>query len=136
VQKPIPRRVATVRPKTWTRSYPARADQVARVRRFLSGILDACPATQDAILCGSELAGNAVLHSASQRPGGTFTIRAEVSHDHVRIEVQDNGGPWTEHTHNDGRPHGLDIIEALAADWGRSGSPLTGWVVWARLEWA
>lgn len=33
-----------------------------------------------------------------------------------------------------GVPHGLDIVRALAADSGRVGSALTGWLVWAKLE--
>ena len=82
-----------------------------------------------------ELATNAVLHSASRNPGGTFTVRAAIFDDHVRIEVEDNGGTWDEHPHSDSRPHGLDIVRELAADCGRDGSPLTGWVAWARLEW-
>ena len=89
----------------------------------------------DAVLCVSELATNAVLHSASRNPGGTFTVRAAVFDDCVRIEVEDNGGAWDEHPHRDNRSHGLDIVRELAADCGRDGSPLTGWVAWARLQW-
>jgi hypothetical protein len=35
----------------------------------------------------------------------------------------------------DGRPHGLDIIGALASAAGVAGSAQTGWVVWARIDW-
>jgi anti-sigma regulatory factor (Ser/Thr protein kinase) len=42
-----------------------------------------------------ELATNAVLHSASRNPGGTFTVRASIFDDHVRIEVEDNGAAGT-----------------------------------------
>ena len=87
------------------------------------------------MLCVSELATNAVLHSASRNPGGTFTVRASISGDHIRIEVEDNGGAWDEHPHRDSRSHGLDIVRELAADCGKDGSPLTGWVAWARLQW-
>jgi serine/threonine-protein kinase RsbW len=114
---------------------PARHDQVGVARAFISAILAACPAADDAVLCVSELATNAVLHSASRTPGGTFTVRAAIFDDHVRIEVEDNGGSWDEHPHRDSRPHGLDIVRELAAACGRDGSPLTGWVAWARLEW-
>ena len=48
------------------------------------------------MLCVSELATNAVLHSASRNPGGTFTVRAAVFDGCVRIEVEDNGGAWDE----------------------------------------
>jgi anti-sigma regulatory factor (Ser/Thr protein kinase) len=114
---------------------PARHDQVQVARAFISAILVACPATDDAVLCISELATNAVLHSASRNPGGTFAVRAAIFGDHVRIEVEDNGGTWDEHPYRDSRAHGLDIVRELAADCGTEGSPLTGWVAWACLKW-
>jgi anti-sigma regulatory factor (Ser/Thr protein kinase) len=115
---------------------PARPDQVRVVRAFLAAALAGCPAADDAILCISELAANSCLHSASGKAGGTFTVRAEIHEgDYVWIEVEDNGGPWNQHVHPDGRPHGLDIVRALAADWGIDGDALTGWAVWARLDW-
>jgi hypothetical protein len=52
-------------------------------------------AADDVILCVSELAANAVLHSNSRRPGGTFTVRIESCPGaYIRIEVEDDGGPW------------------------------------------
>jgi serine/threonine-protein kinase RsbW len=114
---------------------PACRDQVQVARAFIATVLAACPAADDAVLCVSELATNAVLHSASRNPGGTFTVRASIFGDHVRIEVVDNGGTWDEHPHRDSRSHGLDIVRELAADCGQDGSPLTGWVAWARLQW-
>ena len=55
--------------------------------------------------------------------------------DYAWIEVRDNGGPWKEPGHRDDRAHGLGIMRELAADWGIDGDALTGWIVWARLEW-
>jgi hypothetical protein len=82
----------------------------------------------DALLCLSELASNSVLHSNSKKPGGTFTVRAEVHDgDYLWLGVEDSGGPWEERDHRDGRSHGLDIVRALAADSGRDGNPVTGW---------
>jgi two-component sensor histidine kinase len=98
-------------------------------------VLDGCPAADDAILVLSELAANAVVHSASQQPGGTFTVTADIRHgQHVRIEVRDDGGPWHHPGHQD-RPHGLDIIARLATSHGVSGDPLTGWATWAIISW-
>jgi anti-sigma regulatory factor (Ser/Thr protein kinase) len=113
---------------------PAHADQVKVARAFIAAVLAACPAVGDAVLCVSELATNAVLHSASRNPGGTFTVRAAIFDDHVRVEVEDNGGRWEERPDRDSRPHGLDIVRELAADCGRDGGPLTGWVAWAQLQ--
>ncbi len=115
---------------------PARSDQVRVARAFLATVLADCPAADDAILCISELATNSVLHSASGTVGGTFTVRAEIHQgDYVWIEVEDSGGPWNQHAHPDCRPHGLDIVRAYAADWGIDGDPLTGWTVWAKINW-
>ena len=120
----------------WSRVFQARADQVREARTFLRAALDGCPIADDAVLCISELATNSCLHSDSRKPGGTFTVRAEVHHgNYVWIEVEDNGGPWNQHPHRDSHPHGLDIVAALAADSGIDGDPITGWAVWARLDW-
>ena len=54
--------------------------------------------------------------------------------DYARIEVEDEGGPWTEATPDPSRGHGLDIIRALASDSGIDGD-CTSRAVWARLDW-
>jgi hypothetical protein len=127
---------STVLPPTTVREqvFSAHPRQVSAARAFLAALLDGYPAADDAILCASELASNAVLHSASRQAGGTFTVHAEVSENCIWIGVKDNGGTWGETTHGDGRPHGLDIVRELAVDSGREGSAVTGWVVWAKLE--
>jgi anti-sigma regulatory factor (Ser/Thr protein kinase) len=127
---------ATASARTWIRQFPARPEQVGRARRFLALALEGCPVADDAVLCLSELAGNSVLHSRSRRPGGTFTVRAEVCDgDYVRVEVRDEGGPWHGHCGADGRPHGLAIVRCLASDSGIDGDALTGWIAWARIDW-
>ncbi|HTT52547.1 MAG TPA: ATP-binding protein [Streptosporangiaceae bacterium] len=117
------------------RAFPARPEQVAEARRFVRGLLAGCPVADDAVLCVSELAGNCVTHSASGQLGAVFTVRADV-HDgeYVWLEVADGGGVWGE-VERDGRPHGLDIIGALASESGVAGCARTGWVVWARIDW-
>jgi hypothetical protein len=122
--------------QAWTREFPARPEQVGRARKFLATALGGCPAADDAVLVVSELAGNSVLHSASSRSGGAFTVRVEVRHgDYVRIEVRDEGGPWDERPCADGRVHGLAIVRALAVASGTDGDALSGWITWARFDW-
>jgi len=116
-------------------TYPGGKDQVRNVRANLRRLLDGCPMVDDVILCASELAANAALHSQSRLPGGQLTVRAEIHPaDYVWIEVEDNGGPWLEAASDPGRGHGLDIIRALASDWGVEGDCFAR-VVWARFDW-
>ncbi len=123
-------------PRTRSGVFPARPDQVREARKLIRAVLDGCPAADDAVLCVSELAANSCLHSDSGKADGTFTVRAEVHEgSYVWIEVEDSGGPWNQRAHPDGRPHGLDIVRAYAADSGIDGDPLTGWAVWARIDW-
>ena len=68
-------------------------------------------------------------------PGGTFTVRAIINPDHyARIEVQDNGGPWNQGMIDPTRHHGLDIVRAVADEWGIDGDH-TSRTIWARLDW-
>jgi hypothetical protein len=63
-----------------------------------------------------------------------FTLRVVVSRDGVRIEVEDAGGPWRGGGRDDGRPHGFDVVTAVAGagNWGIDGDD-GGRVAWARL---
>lgn len=122
--------------RTYSQIFAARPDQVRAARRFMTGILAGCPVAADMILCLSELAANAVIHSSSSLPGGAFAVRAEILDGcYVRIEVHDDGGPWQPRAHHDGRPHGLDIVASLAAQSGVYGGALTGWISWVRFDW-
>jgi anti-sigma regulatory factor (Ser/Thr protein kinase) len=125
---------ATALPSIWSRAFPAAPAQVRQARNFLSVILDDRPAADDAILCLSELVTNAAIHSNSRRPGGHFTVRVQLSEGCVRVEVQDEGGPWTQPVPGDlqhGR--GLHIISRLARAWGITGDCCAGWTVWAEV---
>jgi hypothetical protein len=114
-----------------TGTYPAEPRQVGLARAALAGWLDGGP-QDEAILVASEFATNAVVHSAS-RHGGAFTVRAEVSRDRLRIEVEDAGGSWRDGPRDDGRPHGFDVVAAIAGagNWGIDGDD-RGRVAWAR----
>jgi serine/threonine-protein kinase RsbW len=119
----------------FTGTYPGRPDQVQLARRAVARHLAGCPAADDTVLIVSELASNAVVHSASR--GEFFTIRAELHADYVWAEVEDLGGLWRCRP-RDGRPHGLDVVEALTGPdgWGVETTSNGGRVVWARLDLA
>jgi anti-sigma regulatory factor (Ser/Thr protein kinase) len=117
-----------------TETYPAEALQVGLARAALAGWLRGCPRADEAILIASEFAANSVLHSASH-DGGTFTLRAEVRADRLRIEVEDAGGPWRDGPRDDSRPHGLDVVNAITGpgNWGLDGDT-RGRTAWATLD--
>lgn len=108
------------------REFPASPAQVPKARRFLAAILGDSRATDDALVCLSELVTNSIQHSRSAKPGGTFTVRASVAPGSVQVEVEDQGGPWQMLRHPPGqRGRGLQIVSQLAASWGISGDGST-----------
>jgi anti-sigma regulatory factor (Ser/Thr protein kinase) len=116
-------------------TYPGAAEYIRAVRADLRPLLADCPTADEVILCASELAANAALHSNSRLSGGTFTVRAEISPGHyARIEIEDSGGPWTAATTDSAGHHGLDIVSALATDWGIEDDRTTR-STWARFDW-
>ena len=129
---PAPR---TVGLRTTEATYPGGAKHIRTVRGDLRAAFEDCPRADDVILCASELAANAAQHSRSRLPGGTFTVRAMVSPElYARIEVEDNGGPWSQGMVDPARHHGLDIVRAVADEWGIDGDH-TSRTIWARFDW-
>ena len=119
--------------RTSSATYPGSVRHISAVRAQLRSLLRGYPDAEDVILCTSELAANAAVHSYSRRPGGEFTVRAEVRPGrYTLIEVEDNGGPWTAIAPVQG--HGLDIVRALVSTWGIDRAD-SGCVVWARFDW-
>lgn len=118
-----------------TAAYPGDAQHIRAVRADLRTVLGDSPRADDAILCASELAANAALHSHSRLPDGTFTIQAIISPGrYIRIEVQDGGGPWKQAMIDPARHHGLDIVRAVADEWGIDGDQASR-TIWARFDW-
>ena len=128
-------------PEPAWRSYPGRPEQAATVRAFLAAALAGCPAADDVVLMADELVSNAIQHSRSGGPGGTFRLRLTVRPgSSAHVEVADAGGNWTG---SGGEPladedrlrgRGLRIVGALAATWGVHGDE-TGRTVWFTAGW-
>jgi len=130
---PAPR---TLGVRTTDLTYPGGTEHVRAVRADLRVVLQECPRADDVILCASELAANAAMHSRSRLLGGTFIVRATLSTDlYARIEVQDDGGPWNQGMIDPTRHHGLDIVRAVADEWGIDGD-YTSRTIWARFNWS
>ena len=121
----------------WSRAFPAIPAHVRDARRFLATILDGHPKAGDSLLCLSELATNAVVHSRSRHPGGSFTVRVHLDSRHLRVEVCDQGGPWhapTQANVDEEKGRGLQIVRQVATRWGCEGHSRTGWTVWFEIE--
>lgn len=111
--------------------FPGQPDQVSRVRHAVGQQVRDTPVADDVILIVSELASNAVLHSNSRDE--IFAVTCQVYPRCVRIEVADLGGQWHDPGPDD-RPHGLEIVKALATRWGIRPGTAGIRVVWARVE--
>jgi serine/threonine-protein kinase RsbW len=122
--------------RSWEQSYPGTADQLQYVRGALRRFLAGCAVADDAVHLLSELCANAVVHSDSGKPGGTFTVRAQhVVNAYVRGEVEDGGSDWhgelpASATH----PHGLYLLLMLASACGVERISRAH-VVWFRLDY-
>jgi anti-sigma regulatory factor (Ser/Thr protein kinase) len=105
--------------------------------------LDGCPATDDAVLCVSELASNAIQHTCSGQ-GGRFQVLVWRGRTSACVAVIDDGAPHGPEPRAPGpgdlaeSGHGLRVIADLAAAWGHQDlgpSGLPGRAVWFQLIW-
>jgi serine/threonine-protein kinase RsbW len=110
--------------------------QVPLVRDFVSRYLNGrhCPseAVQDILVCATELAANAVLHSHSGLPGGHFSVQVVCVGQSVHVAVEDSGGPWAERGHggiDEECGRGLQVVSALSTDMGIAGDA-SGRMAW------
>jgi anti-sigma regulatory factor (Ser/Thr protein kinase) len=121
-----------------SRTFAATPAHVRAARRFLAGILDEHQvADDDALLCLSELATNAIVHSHSSQPGGSFTVRVQLHGQRLRVEVRDQGGPWHSPTRantDEQNGRGLLIVGKLATRSGCEGHSQHGWTVWFEMD--
>lgn len=109
------------------------------VRRYLDGCYCSPATAQDILLCTTELATNAVLHSRSGLPGGRFCVEIALCDEQwVRVTVEDSGGAWAERgarDENAGLGRGLYIVSALSADMGVTGDA-SGRKAWFRFPYS
>jgi serine/threonine-protein kinase RsbW len=103
------------------------------VRRYLTGRRCPAEAVQDILVCASELAANAVLHSRSGLPGGHFRVEVAIhAGQWVRVTVEDSGGTWAERDTGEGDAEfgrGLHVVSALSAEMGITGDA-SGRMAW------
>jgi len=120
------------------RAFPGRPDQIAHARDFTRRILGPCPVLDEAVLLVSELATNAIEHTATAR-GGSFHVTIYLGDSSLLIAVTDDGSnstPMPAHPMDTlaetGR--GLELVELIADRWGHCGDEHSR-TVWFELSW-
>jgi anti-sigma regulatory factor (Ser/Thr protein kinase) len=122
------------------RVFAGQPGQVVQARRFVRRVLAAGVLADglaaDAVLMTSELAANAIRHTASGQ-GGTFAVTICPHPPAIRICVTDGGAPTGPSVASPGSlaasGRGLAIVDALVGRWGHHGGP-GGRTVWFELS--
>ena len=132
-------------PGTVDRRFAGVAASVAQARRWVRRVLDDNRVPDEvvdtALLLVSELATNALTHTASGAPGGRFGLRVHSGSGWVRVECDDAGNRTRTHPRYamsgpdaiGGR--GLALVAALAAAYGDR-ADATGRTVYFELHWS
>lgn len=119
----------------WRMTFPGRKDQPRLVRHELAGVLREHPDLGDILLATSELCTNAVVHTRSGDPGGTFAVAVTaIGEESLMVAVSDGGAstgprllaPKPTQTHF----RGLQVVEGLSLKYGVDGGA-EGRTVWA-----
>jgi len=126
-------------PARRVRVFPGQPARLAEARVFVAAALAGCPARETLLTCVSELAANAIAHTASGA-GGVFAVEVSRPADgRALVAVTDAGGPGEplvrepDELAEGGR--GLALVAALASSWGHHAVPGGGRTVWAEVTW-
>ncbi len=120
----------------WRRVFLGEERQPSKLRRWLASLLPDTPARGDVALVASELASNAIRHTASGQDGW-FAAEITWHGSMVQVAVADGGGPAEPHivadtTAEQGR--GLQLVHSLSMRSGWCGDQ-RGRLVWAHVPW-
>lgn len=122
--------------RRWQRVFPGQEPEIATLRRWITSLLPTCAARDDLVVVATEIATNAIAHTASR--GTWFAAELALSPSAVCIAVLDCGGPTEprpEASGPDGESgRGLQMVSALSISAGHTGDH-RGRLVWAQLTW-
>jgi serine/threonine-protein kinase RsbW len=120
----------------WRRLFRGEGRQLGMMRRWLASLLPAGPARDDLVLVATELASNAICHTASGQDGW-FAVEVTLCQSVVRIGVTDGGCPAPPRVIEDPaaeRGRGLLLVRAMAVRTGISAAG-PGRLLWADIRW-
>ena len=105
-----------------SRRFPGHADQLPDVEGFVRAVVEPGDADTAAAIAVA-LADNAIRHTDSGLPGGTFEVQIAVLDDTVQIRVDDAGSDSEPYRAPGDDGHGLARIVALGATLKGLGGP-------------
>ncbi len=125
-----------VAPLRWRWVARGEERQLAALRKWLCGLLPACPSRDDVVMVANELASNAIRHTASGQ-GGWLAVEITCYPGLVRVAVADCGGtkePVVIEDPGGESGRGLFLVQQLSSDMGMSGNH-SGRLIWADITW-
>jgi anti-sigma regulatory factor (Ser/Thr protein kinase) len=120
----------------WRQVFRGEERQLGAMRRWLKSLLPDCAARDDLLSVATELANNAIQHTASGR-GASFAVEVAWHQSVVQVAVADRGGPGEPRVIDDPdgeRGRGLLLVQALSIRTGFAGDQ-RGRLVWAQIPW-
>ena len=135
---PLPRGTRSG-PDLGLRVFAGEPCRVPEARAFVARALVGCPARETLLTCVSELAANAIAHTASGS-GGMFAVEVIRPADGVALIAVTDAGSLREPSVHDADDlaeggRGLALVAALASRWGHHRAAGGGRTVWAEATW-
>ncbi len=124
--------VIATSPLAVTATLPGTPASVSIARRLVREALPDCPRADDLMLAVSELATNAISHSASGQ-GGSFTVQLRTAPRWARIEVTDDGP--TEGRLSGTNGWGLAIVDSVTERATAVIQPDSRRTAWCEVTW-
>lgn len=128
----------------WSRSFPGLAENLSEVRQFTEMVLGDAPGAELVVMAVSELAGNAIVHTASGAVGGQFVVHLAAFSNRWQVRVDDEGSPTVPRVVVDGiqedsewdceSGRGLAMVAAISRKWGVLGDEFAR-AVWAEIPY-
>ncbi|MBS2533134.1 ATP-binding protein [Catenulispora sp. NF23] len=111
----------------YSATFPGSRESIHEARAWTQHVLGEALGVDDVVLVASELVTNAIRHTTSGLPGGTFTVHLAAFTNRWRVRVDDAGGPTEPRVQivdddEDEVGRGLVMVASLSSAWGVLGA--------------